>query len=57
MVKAEDFQDKARQAAEQARAKASEARRQISERADKQHADDEQERTEQAMRDAGIDRG
>ncbi|GGT89143.1 hypothetical protein GCM10010289_06490 [Streptomyces violascens] len=57
MGKAEKLQDKARQAAEQAKVKASEAGQQISDRSSRQRTEDEQERAEQAMRDAGIDRG
>ncbi|MGW2816319.1 hypothetical protein [Streptomyces sp. NPDC001415] len=62
MGKADKIQDKARQAAEQAKAKVSETRQQISgrpdpQRTDMQRVEDEQERAEQAMRDAGIDRG
>ncbi|MFD7338434.1 hypothetical protein ACFV98_20860 [Streptomyces violascens] len=57
MGKAEKLQDKARQAAEQAKVKASEAGQQISDRSGRQRTEDEQERAEQAMRDAGIDRG
>ncbi|MFI6052062.1 hypothetical protein ACIBCO_18470 [Streptomyces violascens] len=57
MGKAEKLQDKARQAAEQAKVKASRARDQILDESSAQKARDEQERTEQAMRDAGIGRG
>ncbi|WP_438295286.1 hypothetical protein [Streptomyces sp. HUAS TT7] len=57
MGKAEKLQDEARQAAEQAKTKASQARDQILDESSVQKTHDEQERIEQAMRDAGVDRG
>ncbi|GGY19046.1 MULTISPECIES: hypothetical protein [Streptomyces] len=60
MGKAEKFRDKAQQAAEQAKAKAAQTREQIAGRSDesdvRRRAQEQQERTEQAMRDAGTDR-
>ncbi|MFG3280848.1 hypothetical protein [Streptomyces sp. NPDC048111] len=57
MGKAEKFRNKAQQAAEQAKTRAAEASEPMSGRSDESDMRrQEQERTEQAMRDAGTDR-